>query len=60
MPYITTDASDYYHRNVQCEAFQAGRRGSEAAGYRSHDVRKVTAEQAEQESKTPCTTCLTE
>ena len=58
--YITTDASDHYHHDETCEAFQAGRRGSEAHGYRIHEVRDVTAEQAVAERKTPCPACVEE
>ncbi|MBB5782626.1 hypothetical protein [Nonomuraea jabiensis] len=55
--YITTDASDCYHSSEECEAFKAGRRGSDAAGYRLHEIRRVTAEQAEGQRKTACPVC---
>jgi hypothetical protein len=54
--YITTDASDYYHASEDCSAFQAGRRGSEAAGYQLHEIRRVTAELAA--GMKPCQACL--
>lgn len=55
---ITTDASDHYHDNQDCSAFHAGRRGSKAHGYQLHDVRNVSASEAEAEGKTACPTCL--
>ncbi|TYB69709.1 hypothetical protein FXF51_05980 [Nonomuraea sp. PA05] len=58
MLYITTDASDFYHRDQECPAFQRGRNASAPNNYESHPIREVSEE--ETAKMRPCTTCLGE
>ncbi|MET8051508.1 hypothetical protein ABZU75_28295 [Streptosporangium sp. NPDC005286] len=55
--FITTKAGDYYHL-TECPGFQAGRHGSEQAGYTLHDILETSEADARAAGKKPCKQCV--
>ncbi|GAA2460382.1 hypothetical protein [Streptomyces macrosporus] len=56
---ITTSGSDRYHAREDCDWYQAGRRGSEAQGYRLHEPTWTSVAEAEAAGRTACGNCVT-